>query len=133
MRYVMRLLGQSPVIGKMIAGVLIGPSLLGAHAPTWFHSFFPQESRPILFSISLLGLTLYMFVVGLEFRADLFSKVFSHCRISFHSWYSGPLSAWRNSCFLALSSGRFFSDSISLPVRSPLQREVLTMRRPGSF
>lgn len=108
MRYVMRLLGQSPVIGKMIAGVLIGPSLLGAHAPTWFHSFFSQESRPILFSISLLGLTLYMFVVGLEFRADLFSKVFSHCLISFPSWYSAPFLLGGILAFWLCHRGGFF-------------------------
>lgn len=67
----MRRLGQSPVIGEMIAGVLLGPSLLGAVAPGISEWLFPDDGRPILFAIAQIGLTLYMFTIGLEFRSDM--------------------------------------------------------------
>lgn len=67
----MRRIGQPPVIGEMVAGVLLGPSLLGLLAPEFFATLFPSGERPVLFAIAQLGLTLYMFAVGLEFRTDL--------------------------------------------------------------
>ena len=69
--FVMRLVGQPVVIGEMVAGVLLGPSLLGTIAPGFAQWVFPADSRPVLFAVAQLGLTLYMFAVGLEFRSDL--------------------------------------------------------------
>jgi Kef-type K+ transport system membrane component KefB len=63
--------GQPPVVGEMIAGVVLGPSLFGYFWPQAQQAFFPPASRPILFSGAQLGLALYMFTVGLEFRMDL--------------------------------------------------------------
>ena len=71
-RAVMRRIGQPPVIGEMIAGVLLGPSLFGIIAPDLFQIVFSAASRPVLFAVAQLGLSLYMFVVGLEFRTDVF-------------------------------------------------------------
>src|SRR3982750_945820 len=59
-------LGQAPV-----AGVMLGPSLFGYLWPDAQHSLFPTESKPILFSGAQIGLSLYMFTVGLDFRLDL--------------------------------------------------------------
>jgi Kef-type K+ transport system membrane component KefB len=67
----MRRIGQPPVIGEMVAGVLLGPSLFGMLAPGISAALFPVDERPVLFAIAQLGLTLYMFAVGLEFRTDL--------------------------------------------------------------
>src|SRR5260221_8167711 len=64
-------LGQPPVVGEMIAGVILGPSLFGYFWPHLQQALFPAASRPILFSGAQLGLALYMFTVGLEFRVDL--------------------------------------------------------------
>jgi Kef-type K+ transport system membrane component KefB len=61
-------LGQPQVVAEMIAGVLLGPSLLGTVAPEWSAQLFPKESMKVLFPVSQLGLALYMFIVGLEFR-----------------------------------------------------------------
>ena len=69
--FAMRRIGQPPVIGEMVAGVLLGPSLLGAIAPDLAASLFLESDRPALFAIAQIGLTLYMFSVGLEFRTDL--------------------------------------------------------------
>jgi Kef-type K+ transport system membrane component KefB len=66
-----RWFAQPRVVGEMIAGVLLGPSLFGALAPTAQAYLFPPESKPILFVIAQLGVGLYMFLVGLGFdRAE---------------------------------------------------------------
>lgn len=65
---------QPPVVCEMVAGVLLGPSLLGWLAPGLSAWLFPREAMPILFAVSQLGLALYMFCVGLEFRAELLSS-----------------------------------------------------------
>jgi Kef-type K+ transport system membrane component KefB len=59
-------LGQPAVIGEMVAGILLGPSLLGAAAPA-VHSFlFPQDSLGALKLLSELGVILFMFLVGVD-------------------------------------------------------------------
>jgi Kef-type K+ transport system membrane component KefB len=67
-----RFLGQPQVVGEMIAGVLLGPSLLGLIAPDLQAALFPKDSRSVLFVGAQLGVGLYMFLVGLDFRSDLF-------------------------------------------------------------
>ena len=67
-----RYLGQPQVVCEMIAGVALGPSLLGLLSPDFQKSIFPQESLKILYVGSQLGVGLYMFLVGAEFRLDLF-------------------------------------------------------------
>jgi Kef-type K+ transport system membrane component KefB len=69
--FLMRQVGQPAVVGEMVAGVLLGPSLLGVVAPSIAEWIFPSAGRPALFAVAQLGLTLYMFAVGLEFRSDL--------------------------------------------------------------
>ncbi|HAM70249.1 MAG TPA: cation/H(+) antiporter [Verrucomicrobiales bacterium] len=56
----------------MIAGVLLGPSLLGWLAPSVQKWLFPPQAMTIFFAVSQVGLSIYMFLVGLEFRRDLF-------------------------------------------------------------
>jgi|GEM_PF-1753362 len=68
--------GQPQVVAEMIAGVCMGPSLLGALAPAWSDALFPKDSMKVLFPVSQLGLALYMFIVGLEFRIDIVRKRF---------------------------------------------------------
>ncbi|HXG47467.1 MAG TPA: cation:proton antiporter [Methylomirabilota bacterium] len=63
--------GQPQVVAEMIAGVLLGPSLLGLFWPETFQRLFPADSMRVLFPVSQLGLAAYMFVVGLEFRVDI--------------------------------------------------------------
>ena len=67
-----RWLGQPQVVGEMIAGVILGPSLFGLLAPGLQGALFPQESRPILFVGAQMGVGLYMFLVGLGFHRDHF-------------------------------------------------------------
>ena len=62
---------QAQVVSEMVAGVLLGPSLLGLVAPDLQAWIFPKESMPLLYAIAQVGLVLYMFIVGLEFDVEL--------------------------------------------------------------
>ena len=64
-----RRLGQPAVMGEFVAGILLGPSLLGWLAPQGFALLFPADTRPYLSLLAQLGLVFYMFLVGLEFDA----------------------------------------------------------------
>ena len=63
-----RYFGQPQVMGEMIAGVMLGPSLLGYLAPQFQAAIFPMDARPTLFTAAQLGIGLYMFTVGLRFE-----------------------------------------------------------------
>ncbi|WP_420142831.1 cation:proton antiporter [Sphingomonas sp.] len=67
-----RLFDQPQVIGEMIAGVLLGPSLFGLLAPELQQAFFPKDTKSVLYVGAQLGVGLYMFLVGLGFRTDHF-------------------------------------------------------------
>jgi Kef-type K+ transport system membrane component KefB len=67
-----RFLGQPQVVGEMIAGVFLGPSLLGLLAPELQATIFPKETRNILYAGAQLGVGLYMFLVGTTLRLDHF-------------------------------------------------------------
>lgn len=69
-----RWLGQPQVVGEMIAGVILGPSLFGLLAPQIQGFIFPPESKAVLFVGAQLGVGLYMFLVGLGFRSDHFKQ-----------------------------------------------------------
>jgi Kef-type K+ transport system membrane component KefB len=68
---VTRWLGQPMVIAEMLAGIALGPSLLGAVAPAAFDTLFPAASLPVLKTLSQLGLVLFMFLIGLELDPEL--------------------------------------------------------------
>lgn len=58
------LVKQPRVVGEMIAGVLLGPALLGAVAPGVQAQLFPDDVKGVLYVLSTIGLTFYMFLVG---------------------------------------------------------------------
>jgi Kef-type K+ transport system membrane component KefB len=58
--------GQPQVVGEMLAGILLGPSLLGALAPGPAAALFPPSSLGTLSALSQIGMVLFMFLVGLE-------------------------------------------------------------------
>ena len=69
-----RWFGQPQVVGEMIAGVILGPSLFGLLAPDLQAALFPKESKAVLFVGAQLGVGLYMFMVGLGFRTEHFRQ-----------------------------------------------------------
>ena len=64
--WVFRKIGQPSVIGEIIAGIVLGPSLLGLYFPEFSLSLFPVESLGNLQFLSQIGLILFMFVIGME-------------------------------------------------------------------
>ena len=64
--WVCRKIGQPTVIGEMLAGIALGPSLFGTYFPDLFPILFPQESIVNLKFLSQIGLIFFMFVVGME-------------------------------------------------------------------
>jgi Kef-type K+ transport system membrane component KefB len=65
-------LGQPQVVGEMIAGVMLGPSLFGLVLPGLQQALFPKATMGTLYVMAQLGVGLYMFLVGMEFRGDHF-------------------------------------------------------------
>ncbi len=61
-----RWLGQPLVIAEVLAGILLGPSLLGWVAPDMLGTLFPVSSMPVLKMLSQVGLIFFMFLIGLE-------------------------------------------------------------------
>lgn len=64
-------LGQPAVIGEVLAGILLGPSLLGRVAPAASAYLLPPQVAPFLGVLSQVGVVLYMFLVGLELDTKL--------------------------------------------------------------
>jgi Kef-type K+ transport system membrane component KefB len=62
--------GQPAVVGEVLAGILLGPSLLGWAWPDAASFIFPQESLGVLKLFSQIGVCLFMFVVGLELEVS---------------------------------------------------------------
>lgn len=68
---VARRLRQPAVVGEIIGGILLGPTLLGAFPGELDELLFPAEIRPFLTVIANLGLIIFMFIVGLELDPSL--------------------------------------------------------------
>lgn len=62
-------IGQPAVLGEIVAGILLGPSLLGWLAPELMAFIFPPASMETLRLLSQIGVALFMFVVGMELDA----------------------------------------------------------------
>jgi Kef-type K+ transport system membrane component KefB len=67
-------LAQPQVVGEMIAGVFLGPSLLGLLFPDLQAAIFPKETKSVLYAGAQLGVGLYMFLVGTTLQLDHFQS-----------------------------------------------------------
>lgn len=69
----MRRLEQPAVVGELLAGLLVGPSVLGQVAPGWYAAVFPpdQTLSDLLSAFSLLGVLMLLVVTGLEIDLSL--------------------------------------------------------------
>ena len=80
-------IGQPAVIGEIIAGIVLGPSLVGAVLPGFSAFIFREDSLGNLQMLSQVGLVLFMFVVGMELNLEALKKkakaavVISHASI----------------------------------------------------
>lgn len=68
MHTVFRRLGQPGVIGEIVAGLLLGPSLVGHFLPQISRAVFGEHGSPVITVISQVGLILLMFQIGMEFE-----------------------------------------------------------------
>jgi Kef-type K+ transport system membrane component KefB len=91
---------QPPVIGEMIAGILLGPSLLGRVLPSVSAHLLPNQVAPYLSVIANVGVILYMFLVGVELNTDLLrerthaSVAISHASIIAPFLLGSALALW---------------------------------------
>jgi Kef-type K+ transport system membrane component KefB len=95
-----RRLGQPAVIGETLAGIMLGPSLMGRILPEAGNYLFPGSVAPFLGVIAQIGIVLYMFQVGLELNASEFKGrakatfVISHASILVPFVLGALLAVW---------------------------------------
>ena len=104
-------IGQPLVIGEIIAGILLGPSVLGHFFPHVSNFIFQANSLSNLNFLSQLGLILFMFIVGLEMDVHLLKHkahtaiVVSHASIIIPFSMGVSLAYFLYSTFLSWRSG----------------------------
>jgi Kef-type K+ transport system membrane component KefB len=106
-------IGQPRVVGEMIAGILLGPTLFGALAPEFQQQLFSAEYRPFLSLGAQVGIGLYMFLVGLEFDTSMFK---TRARSAVAISASGIVVPFVMACLLAswlLGYGGLFADNLT--------------------
>jgi len=87
--WMMNKIGQPTVIGEIIAGIFLGPSLLGLFFPQFSNFLFPVDSLDNLQFLSQIGLILFMFIIGMELDVGILKRsahdaiVVSHASIIF--------------------------------------------------
>lgn len=81
----MRKIGQPAVIGEILAGIMLGPSLVGMFFPAFSALLFPASSLPNLQILSQIGLVLFMFVIGMELDMTVLKKSVRDALIISHS------------------------------------------------
>lgn len=84
----LRPLGQPAVIGEVLAGILLGPSLIG---PDWAARILPAESVSPLHAIATLGMVLYMFRIGLALDSQQIRQRLSATLLIAHAGIAAPL------------------------------------------
>ena len=132
--------GQPRVIGEMIAGIMLGPSLLGQVWPAAKDFILPAEAAPYLGIISQIGIILYMFLGGPRTKCGP-TAIASACdRRHFAHEYSRAVFNWSESGPLALpvsmglkktpftSFALFMGVAMSITA-FPVLRRILTDRR----
>jgi Kef-type K+ transport system membrane component KefB len=105
--------GQPQVVGEMIAGVVMGPSLFGLLFPGLQAQVFPKASLSITYAVAQIGIVLYMFLVGVEFQVDLIRK---RLRSAASVSVAGILTPFALGSLLALSlvgDSTFFTAEVS--------------------
>jgi Kef-type K+ transport system membrane component KefB len=87
---VSRRLGQPGVIGEMLAGILLGPSILGAWLPTAHATLFPADSLGPLNALSQLGVLLFLFLVGVQLELHTLRRHAGTALLASHASIAAP-------------------------------------------
>ena len=85
-------IGQPSVIGEIIAGIVLGPSLVGMYFPEFSAALFPEQSLGNLKFLSQIGLILFMFVVGMELDIKVLKNKASEAIVISHASIIIPFS-----------------------------------------
>ncbi|MGJ5628651.1 cation:proton antiporter [Nostoc sp. CALU 1950] len=121
-----RYLGQTDVVCEMIAGVMLGPSLLGLIAPDFQQWLFPKlpiitalgdkipnPSMSILYAISQIGLAIYMFLIGLEFNTKLLKHHIKSASLLSAAGIITPFILGAIASFWFYHNGNFFQPKVT--------------------
>lgn len=113
--------GQPQVVAEMIAGVLLGPTFFGWIWPEAQQWLFPWDStqktrdtQSYLFPASQMGLALYMFIVGMEFRVDIIAKKLKSSVAVSIAGMAAPFVLGVAVAMMFFSSGQLFTPRTSL-------------------
>ncbi len=137
-------LGLQIVIGEIIAGIFLGPSLLGWISPEFSAFVFPKESLKMLQFLSQIGLAFFMFIIGMELDVSKLKNkahdavVISHASIVFPyllgmalAYFIYPHFAPTNVSFLAFSLFMGIAMSITaFPVLARILQERKLTKTP---
>jgi Kef-type K+ transport system membrane component KefB len=105
--------GQPQVIGEILAGVLLGPSLLGRVFPETMAELFPPTSVGVLHLLGQVGLVVYMFLVGLEFQWDVIRSRLRSAAAASMAGILAPFALGSLLTALLLHDDRLFPENIS--------------------
>jgi Kef-type K+ transport system membrane component KefB len=83
--FVFTKMGQPTVIGEILAGIVLGPSLLGYFYPDAFHFLFAANSLGNLYILSQVGLILFMFTIGMELNIGELKEKFGETFVISHA------------------------------------------------
>jgi Kef-type K+ transport system membrane component KefB len=121
-----RYFGQTDVVCEMIAGVMLGPSLFGLIAPELQQWLFPKAplilatgakipnpSMSILFTISQIGLVIYMFLIGLEFNTNLIKQRFKSAGLVSVAGIAAPFCLGALAAIFLQGRGDLFNNGVS--------------------
>ncbi|MEH1834598.1 MAG: cation:proton antiporter [Nostoc sp.] len=121
-----RYLAQTDVVCEMIAGVMLGPSLLGLIAPDFQQWLFPKlpiitavglkipnPSMSILYAISQIGLVIYMFLIGLEFNTKLLKHHIKSASLLSAAGIITPFILGAIASFWLYHNGNFFQPKVT--------------------
>lgn len=106
--------GQPQVVAEMIAGVVMGPSLFGWLWPAGKALIFPKASMGVLFSVAQVGLSLYMFTIGLEFDVELIRRRLGSALTVSAAGIVTPFALGGVVAYFIHDGGEFFSPSSGL-------------------
>ncbi len=98
--WLFKYLGQPGVIGEIVAGIVLGPSLLGHFFPETFGFLFAPDSLESLNILSQIGLILFMFIIGMELDLGILRKKGSQTLVISHAsiivpFFLGTVLAWQ--------------------------------------
>ncbi|HEY0928536.1 MAG TPA: cation:proton antiporter [Gemmatimonas sp.] len=88
--YLLERIGQPSVIGEMLAGILLGPSILGALLPEVSGTLFPADSLGFLSALSQLGVLMFLFLVGLHLDLTSLRRQAGAAVIASHASIAAP-------------------------------------------